>query len=163
MSTRVAETTVVHRRVGPLQNNRPVAGVTAIARNLMAALLIPLTVVGTAGLAGVPFAWILLVSKLIEVFDLPPIIALPALIVAIPVTMIVGLKLLLRVSDLYERLRRNLEPSGRVAPVWRRGLTDTKQARPVRMLDIVMVLTACVSIVALCVWFIAFAGTTVKL
>ncbi|MFL5820394.1 MAG: hypothetical protein ACJ76S_06895 [Solirubrobacteraceae bacterium] len=163
MFTEAADTALSSGAAGRVQRRRSVGGLMMIGRNFVAVLLIPITVVGTAALAAAPFAWILVVSKLIEAFSLPPLIALPALIVAIPASMIGGLKLLLRVSDLYERLRGHDEAGGRVAPVWRRGLTDTQQARPVRMLDVVMVISACVAIAALCIWFIAFAGTTVRL
>lgn len=77
-------------------------------------------------------------------------------------SMTVGLKLLLGVSDRYERLRGH-GPTTRLAPVWRRGVTDTRRASRVRMLDVVMVITACAAIVALCVWFIALGGSTVRL
>lgn len=139
------------------------AALLNLGRGAASALLIVVTVVGTTALTAVPFGWILVIAKLIDVFSLPPIVALPALFAAIPASMIGGLKLMLRVSDVYERIRGNDGPTGRVAPVWRRGLTDTSRVTRIRMLDVVMVISACVAIAALLIWFIAFGGSTIRL
>lgn len=143
--------------------SRRAAGLLGLGRGAMSALLIVVTVVGTTALTALPFGWILVVAKLIDVFSLPPIVALPTLLVAIPASMIGGLKVMLAVSDFYERTRGNDGPEGRVAPVWRRGLTDTGRVTRIRMLDVVMVFSACVAIAALLIWFIAFGGSTIRL
>jgi hypothetical protein len=138
------------------------AGIVSLARGCAAGVLVLVTVAGTFALTAVPFAWIVVAAKLSQAFSLPAVVPLAALLVGIPASMIACSKLLLRVSDLYEHLRGH-PPTGRVAPVWRRGLTDTCRPSQRRMLDVVMVVSVCASVLALCIWFVLFAGSTVRL
>jgi hypothetical protein len=137
--------------------------VPAPARNLVAVLLVVVTVVGTFLVAALPFGWILLLGKLNEMLAVPPMAGLAVLLVGMPASMVLGVRLLLRVSDLYERLRGNPGPAGRVAPVWRRGLTDTKRPSGLRMLDVVMVVSVVVALLALATFFVAGGGGSIRL
>ena len=147
-----------------MQRPRPATNLlVGAARRSSAALLILVTVAGTFALTATPFAWILLLAKLTDAFSLPPFVPLVAVLVAIPATMIAGIKLLLAVSDAYERLRGQDGPTGRVAPVWRRGLTDTRLPGRLRMLDWVMVISVCAAVLILVAWFIVFSGSSIRL
>ena len=137
-------------------------GIARLARGCAAGVLVLVTVAGTFALTALPFAWIVVAAKLSQAFSLPAVVPLAALLVGIPASMIAASKLLLLVSDLYEHLRGH-QATGRIAPVWRRSLTDTCRPSQRRMLDVVMVVSVCTSVIALFAWFVLFAGSTVRL
>lgn len=133
-----------------------------IARNCAAALLVLVTLVGTLALTALPFGWVVVVAKLGQAVSLPAILGVSLVLFGLPASMVAGMRLVLRVNHLYERLR-DCEPSGRTVPVWRRSVGERRRSGQRRMLDVVMVTVVGAAVTAVFVWFVVYGAPAVAL
>jgi hypothetical protein len=106
--------------------------------------------------AGVPVFWIWFASQLTDTTQ-PTLEPYLLIIVAVPITMILGSRLLFRLQLLYCRIAHLPEPSvGRAA--WLRSLSDRRGSdRPIQAVDGVMAVSVAVALLALVAWFAFFA------
>jgi hypothetical protein len=83
------------------------------------------------------------------------------LAVALEITAAValGAQALLRLERVYMRLT-SATPSARVVPGWRRSLSDSNALAPASVLEKMMVASVLLAVVALVIWFFAFAGSS---
>ncbi|MEA2346278.1 MAG: hypothetical protein QOG62_65 [Thermoleophilaceae bacterium] len=81
-----------------------------------------------------------------------------AALVSVPVAMIAFGSQLVRLDNLYVRVTA-WDRGPRVAPAYRRGLTDTNFNRPTSVLDRVMVAAVMIALAVDSVWFFLFAGS----
>ncbi len=125
-----------------------------------ALLLVILMAVGSVFLwLVVPVGWLWIASHSTET-SAPTLGPYLLVIFAIPITMYVVGKLLFKTNHLYERV------TGQVAEVrvqlpWHKSMRDTPgSGRPTTVLDIVMVSSVGIALVAFGIWFFFFAGSS---
>jgi len=126
-------------------------------RRLLGATLIGLMLAGSVVLwTVVPIGWIWFASQLTDTTQ-PVLWPYLLIIVAVPVTMMLGSRLLLRLQLFYCRLLGLPEPTvGRAA--WLKSLRDDRaNERPVMAIDGVMSVSVAVAVLALLCWFAFFA------
>jgi hypothetical protein len=81
----------------------------------------------------------------------------PLVVLGITVAVLLGAQALLRLERVYTRLT-GATSSARVVPGWRRSLSDSNALAPVSVLEKMMVASVLLAVVALVIWFFAFAG-----
>jgi hypothetical protein len=125
-----------------------------------AAGLVVLMVLGSLTLwLAVPVAWLWLGSHIDESLD-ASLKAYGAIAIGVPTTML-ALFLLLRRLDLAHQRITGSERSRRLAPAWRRSLSEERDLHaPTSALDIILAGTAIAAMIALAVWFFFFAGSS---
>ncbi|MDQ3933266.1 MAG: hypothetical protein M3340_01390 [Actinomycetota bacterium] len=131
----------------PLSGRERVAG----------ALVIGLMIAGSVVLwAGVPLFWIWFASQLTDTTQ-PSLEPYLLIIVAIPITMVLGSRILFRLQLLYCRIAHLPQPTvGRAA--WLKSLSDRRGSmRPIQAIDGVMALSVATAILLLVFWFAFFA------
>jgi hypothetical protein len=128
-----------------------------IARPIAAAALMALMVAGSVAMwTVIPIAGLWVASQLSDAQTG----AVPLLAAAggIPVAMVFAGKLLARVERLHMGVT-GAAPQARVVPAWRRSLGDSPAVR-LTVLDRIMVASVLVAVIAMAVWFLAFAGSS---
>ena len=80
-----------------------------------------------------------------------------AVAVGIPTAIALGGQALVRVERVYMRMT-GTTATARVAPGWRRSLSDSDALGPASVLEKMMVASVLLALVALATWFFAFAG-----
>ncbi len=106
---------------------------------------------------GVPVGWLFLASRLSS--SSRPSFALYVLVLAaIAVSIAIVGKLLGRLDRAYGRLAGSAAPPGR--PAWLRSMRDDRTRRRGTVLDVVMAWSVGLALLALAVWFFAFAGSS---
>jgi hypothetical protein len=130
-----------------------------IARPVAAGGLTALMAVGSVAIwTVIPVAGLWIASQLSEsLFQMGPI-ALLATVCGIPAAMAVAGTLLARAERLHMRLTQTVSQE-RVVPPWRRSLSDSGSVR-MTVLERLMVASALMAVIAMVVWFFAFAGTS---
>jgi hypothetical protein len=133
--------------------------VARIARPIAAAGLIALMVIGSVAVwTVIPIGGLWVASQLSD--SNVRMGAVPLLVAAggIPAAMAFAVALLARVERLHMRVTGTASQA-RVVPAWRRSLGDS---RPVQLtvLDRIMVASVLVAVIAMGVWFFAFAGSS---
>jgi hypothetical protein len=105
---------------------------------------------------GVPLFWIWFASQLTDTTQ-PTLKPYLLIIFAVPVTMILGSRILFRLQLLYCRIAHLPEPTvGRSA--WLRSLSDRRGSdRPIHAIDGVMAVSVAVALLILVAWFAFFA------
>ena len=133
----------------------PVGRVNGMA----AASLIVLMVLGSLILwLAVPVAWLWLASHIDGSLD-ASLKAYGVIAVGVPSTMLILFALLRRLDDAHRRLTGSV-PDKRLAPAWRRSLSDERDLHaPTSALDIILAGTAITALIALVLWFFLFAGS----
>jgi len=123
-------------------------------------LLIGLMAVGSVLLwIGVPVGWLYLASKLTDSSQ-PTMGPYVLVLVGIPATMIVVGKVLAALDRTYGRVTGTAS-STRVQAPWHRSMRgDRRPARQGSVLDVVMVCSVALAVVAFGVWFFLFAGSS---
>jgi hypothetical protein len=131
-----------------------------MARRLVGAFLILLMAVGSVLLwIGIPVGWLYLVSRLVDSSE-PSMGPYVLVLVGIPATMIAVGKLLAVLDRTYGRVTRT-QAQARVQAPWHRSLRgDRRPARAHSVLDVVMVASVALAVVAFVVWFFLFAGSS---
>ena len=81
-----------------------------------------------------------------------------AALVSVPVAMIAFGSQLVRLDNLYARVT-DWDRGPRVAPAYRRGVTDTNFNRPTTVLDRVMVVAVMIAVAVDAAWFFLLAGS----
>lgn len=148
----------------PGVNARALLGRQATAnsagREVLAAALVLVMVVGSLALwLAVPAGWLWIASH-IEGSLQPSMKSFVAIAVGMPTTMIV-LFWALRWLDAVHREVRGAGQAKRLAPAWRRSLGDERNPLiPASALDVILVSTAVVAVLAFLAWFFLFAGSS---
>ena len=133
--------------------------VARIARPIAAAGLIALMVVGSLAVwTVIPVAGLWVASQLSDSNAQIGVVPLLAAAVGIPTAMAFAVELLARVERLHMRLTGTAPPA-RVVSAWRRSLGDSRSVR-LTVLDRIMVASVLVAVIAMAVWFFAFAGSS---
>jgi hypothetical protein len=81
-----------------------------------------------------------------------------AALVSVPIAMVAFGSQLIRLDRLYTRVTA-FDQGPKVAPAYRRGLTDSNFNRPTRVLEGVMVTAVLIAVVVDTIWFFLFAGS----
>jgi hypothetical protein len=127
---------------------------------LAAASLVVLMVLGSLTLwLAVPVAWLWLGSHIDESLD-ASLKAYGAIAIGVPATMLALFWLLRRLDDAHRRITGS-GPGRRLAPAWRRSLSEERDLHaPTSALDVILAATAIAALLALVVWFFFFAGSS---
>jgi hypothetical protein len=149
-----------------LRHARPAAARVAsgydvgrIARPIAAAALIALMVVGSVAVwTVIPIGGLWVASQLSGSNAQLGVVPLLAAAGGIPTAMAFAVELLARVERLHMRLT-GTAPQARVVPTWRRSLGDSRSMR-LTVLDRIMTASVLVAVIAMAVWFFAFAGSS---
>ena len=125
-----------------------------------ALLLILLMAVGSVFLwLVVPVGWLWIASHSTET-SAPTLGPYLLVIFAIPITMYVVGKLLFKTNNLYERVTGQ-DSHVRVQMPWHRSMRDTPDSgRPTTVLDVVMISSVAIALIAFGIWFFFFAGSS---
>jgi hypothetical protein len=107
----------------------------------------------------VPAGVLWLASRLTASAATPPAGVLLAIAVGIPTAMVLSAGALLRVERLYTRMS-GAAARTRVVPGWRRSLGDSNALAPASALEKMMVASVVLALIALAIWFFAFAGSS---
>jgi hypothetical protein len=130
-----------------------------IARPIAVGALAALMAVGSVAMwTVIPIAGLWVASRLSDSYAQMGIAPLLAAAVGIPAAMAFAAKLLARVERLHMRLT-GTAPQARIMPASRRSLGDSRSVR-LTVLDRIMVASVLASMVAMAVWFFAFAGSS---
>jgi hypothetical protein len=133
--------------------------VARIARPIAAAALMALMAFGSLAVwTVIPIAGLWVASQLSDSSAQIGVVPLLAAAGGIPAAMAFAVKLLARVERLHMRLT-GTAPQARSVPAWRRSLGDSRSVRPT-VLDQIMVASVLVAVIAMAVWFFAFAGSS---
>jgi hypothetical protein len=129
------------------------------ARPIAAIALTALMAVGSVAMwTVIPIAGLWVASQLSDSFFQMGVVPLLATAGGIPAAMAFAGKLLARAERLRMRLA-GAAPRGRVLPAWRRSLSDSGSVR-LTVLERLMVASALTAVIAIVVWFFAFAGSS---
>jgi len=130
-----------------------------IGRPIANAALIALMVVGSFAVwTVIPIAGLWVASQLSD--SNVQMGAVPLMVAAggIPAAMLFAIALLARVERLHMRLT-GAAPQARVVPAWRRSLGDSRSVQ-LTLLDRIMIASVLAAMIAMAVWFFAFAGSS---
>ncbi len=104
-----------------------------------------------------PVGWIYLASQLSSSSQ-PQMWHVFMVLAGIPVTMVVIGRALRGLNDVYGRVT-DTTPTVRVTPPWRRSMRGERdEGHPHTVLDVVMVASVSVALVAMGIWFLFFAS-----
>jgi hypothetical protein len=132
---------------------------TCDVRRPMAAALMALMVAGSVAVwTVIPIAGLWFASQLSGSFTQMGALQLLAAVAGIPAAMAIAGRLLVRVERLYLRVT-GTAPQARALPAWRRSLGDSRAVR-LTVLDRIMVASVLMAVIAMAVWFVAFAGSS---
>lgn len=143
-----------HARVGRADD------VARIARPIANVALITLMVVGSLAVwTVIPIGGLWIASQLSG--SNAQIGVVPLLVAAggIPTAMVFAVELLGRIERLHMRLT-GTAPQARVVPAWQRSLGESRSSVRLTVLDRIMVASVLVAMIAMAVWFFAFAGSS---
>jgi len=134
--------------------------VTFIGKKLAALILILLMIVGSLVLwIGIPVGWIVLASHLSS-SSAPSLGPYVLLIFGIPVTMFLFGRFLYRLNALYGDVT-GTTPLVQVRAAWLKSMrAERGNTRPRTVLDVVMIASVSVALVAFLIWFFFFAGSS---
>jgi hypothetical protein len=148
-------------RSGSAQEDRQPSVARTLATRPLAALLILLMALGSVVLwIGVPVGWLYLASHITKTSS-PTLGPYLLVLIATPITMWVVGKLLFRLNVLYSRLTgRSYEV--RVQLPWHRSLRGERDSghKPT-VLEVVMIISVSIALVAFVIWFFGFAGSSI--
>jgi hypothetical protein len=106
---------------------------------------------------GIPLVWLWIASQLTSGTQ-PTIGPYMLIAFAIPLSMVVMAKILRRVDGLHSRITGR-QLTVRVQLPWLKSMRGERQTeRPTTALDVIMLGTATVALIAMVVWFLGFAG-----
>jgi hypothetical protein len=109
---------------------------------------------------GSPIGWLWLASQMQKDSQAAGFGPYLVVLAGIVVTAVVLAKVLQRLNQVYGVVAGHDEPVRVVLP-WHRGLRGENEGRPPRtVLDVVMVISVAIGVVALTIWFFFFAGSS---
>ena len=150
------------RRSSAVEADQPArrSAVRTILSKPAALLLIVLMALGSVFLwIVVPIGWLWIASHATDT-SAPTLGPYLLIIFAVPVTMWIVGKLLFRTNRLYERVT-GTDSEVRVQLPWHKSLRDSADSgRPTTVLDVVMISSVGVALLAFGVWFFLFAHTS---
>jgi hypothetical protein len=134
--------------------------VARTVRPMATAALITVMVVGSLAVwTVIPIAGLWVASQLsdsnVQMGGLPLLVAAGG----IPAAMLFTIALLARVERLHMRVT-GTAPRARVVPAWRRSLGDSRSSVQLTLLDRIMIASVLMAVIAMAVWFFAFAGSS---
>jgi F0F1-type ATP synthase membrane subunit c/vacuolar-type H+-ATPase subunit K len=133
---------------------------STIVRTPVALLLVALMAVGSVFLwIGIPVGWIWVASRMVDTSQ-PTLGPYLLILFAVPVSMWIVGKLLFRLNLLFSRLTgRNYEVKAQLP--WHKSMRGERASnRPTTVLDIVMIVSVGLALLAFSVWFFLFAGSS---
>jgi hypothetical protein len=132
----------------------------AAGRRTLAALLIVLMAIGSVVLwLGIPVGWLYLASRLVKSSQ-PSLGPYVLVLVGIPASMVVVGKLLSRLNRAYGEMT-GTTPAPRVRSPWMQSMRGERDSgRPRTVLDVVMVWSVTLALLAFAIWFFLFAGSS---
>jgi hypothetical protein len=126
----------------------------------VALALIALMAVGSVFLwIGIPIGWIYLVSKMVDSSQ-PTLGPYVLLIVAIPVSMAIVGKLLFSLDHVYARVTGQDSEVQFRAPWLKSMRGERTTSRRLSVLEMTMIVSVSLALVAFAIWFFAFAGSS---
>jgi hypothetical protein len=127
---------------------------------LAAVLLIALMAIGSVVLwIAIPLGWLYIGSQLTSSSQ-PSLGPYVVVIIGIPVTMFLVGRLLARLNGVYGQVTGKT-PNVRVRLPWHRSLRGEREgSHPRTVLDVVMVCSVALALLAFAVWFFVFAGSS---
>ena len=133
---------------------------TFIGKKLAALILILLMIVGSLVLwIGIPVGWIVLASHLTDT-SAPTLGPYVLVIFGIPVSMFLFGRFLYRLNALYGDVTGNT-PHVQVRSAWLKSMrAERENTRPRTVLDVVMIASVSVAVLAFLIWFFFFAGSS---
>lgn len=109
---------------------------------------------------GSPIGWLWIASQMQKDSQAAGFGPYLVVLAGIVVTAVVLAKLLSRLNEAYSSVVGEEEPVRVVLP-WHRGVRSENEGRPPRtVLDIVMVVSVAIGLVAMAIWFFFFAGSS---
>jgi hypothetical protein len=131
-----------------------------LAERPAAIFLVLLMAVGSVALwLVVPLAWIYLAASLVKTTQ-PTLGPYVLIIVGVPISMFIVGKLLYRLNGVYERLTGQ-DAEVRVQLPWHRSMRGERVAqRRTTVLELVMIISVSIALVAFGIWFFFFAGSS---
>jgi nitrogen fixation-related uncharacterized protein len=131
-----------------------------IAEKPAAIFLILLMALGSVSLwLVIPVAWIYLASSIVKTTQ-PTLGPYVLILVGVPVSMFIVGKLLYRLNGVYERLTGQ-EAEVQVQLPWHRSMRGERAPqRRTTVLELVMMISVSVALVAFGIWFFFFAGSS---
>jgi hypothetical protein len=130
-----------------------------VARPIAAGALMALMSIGSVAMwTVIPIGGLWVASQLSDSYTQMGFAPLLAAAVGIPAAMAVAAKLLARAERLHMRLTGAAPQTG-VVPASRRSLGDSRPMQ-LTVLDRILVLSVLVAVIAMAVWFFAFAGSS---
>jgi hypothetical protein len=131
-----------------------------IARRAAAAGVLAAMSAGSVALwTLVPAGVLWLASRLTTTARTPSAGILLAVAVAIPTTMLLSARALVRLERVYGHITGAAARTP-VVPGWRRSLSDSSALGPTSALEKIMVGSVVLAVIALATWFFAFAGSS---
>jgi hypothetical protein len=126
----------------------------------IALLLVALMAVGSVFLwIGIPVGWVWIASRTVDTSQ-PTLGPYLLVLFAVPISMWICGKLLFRMNDLYSRLTGRTHEVKTQLP-WHKSMRGERvSGRPTTVLDIVMIVSVSIALLAFAVWFFLFAGSS---
>jgi hypothetical protein len=139
---------------------RPSLGRTLVTRPI-AVLLVLLMAVGSVVLwIGIPVGWVWVASRTVKTSQ-PTLGPYLLVLFATPLTMWLWGKLLFRLNDVYSRLTGQTSTVRAQLP-WHKSMRGERDSgRQTTVLDLVMIISVSVALLAFAVWFFVFAGSSI--
>jgi hypothetical protein len=131
-----------------------------IAEKPVALLLILLMAVGSISLwLVIPVAWIYAASHIVKTTQ-PTLGPYVMIILGVPISMFIVGKLLYRLNGVYERLTGQ-DAEVRVQMPWHRSMRGEREVRRrTTVLELVMIISVSLALLAFGIWFFFFAGSS---
>jgi hypothetical protein len=122
-------------------------------------LLVAMAVGSLALWVAVPLGWIWLASRVTSTNHF----VFLATLACCPVTMVAVLRGLASLHEIYAGLGSRPKAHGRLPPAWRRSLRDESHPQRDRtILDVFLVVSAVIAVVALNIWFFLFSASPLE-
>ena len=131
-----------------------------LAEKPAAIFLVVLMAIGSVGLwLVIPIAWIYGISHTVKSTQ-PTLGPYVLILIGVPTTMFIVGKLLYRLNGVYERMTGQ-DSEVRVQMPWHRSMRGERVAhRRTTVLELVMILSVSIALVAFGIWFFFFAGSS---
>ena len=127
----------------------------------IALLLVLMMAVGSVVLwIGIPIGWVWVASRTVDSSQ-PSLGPYLLVLFAVPITMWIWGRLLFRLNGLYSRLTGQTYEVRTQLP-WHKSMRGERTSgRPTTVLDIVMIVSVSIALLAFGIWFLAFAGSPI--
>jgi hypothetical protein len=132
-----------------------------LATRPIAVVLVLLMAVGSVVLwIGIPVGWVWVASRTVDTSQ-PTLGPYLLVLFATPISMWIWGKLLFRLNDVYSRLTGQTHEVRAQLP-WHKSMRGERVSnRPTTVLDLVMIVSVSLALLAFGVWFFLFAGSSI--